>query len=118
MAISTILNFARDVNGYNTFGPQFTLNNQSIKLTTGGGEKTVTVPDESPSYLVIFGYQSGAPVWVANNATATLPGSSFAATASQCNPTARWVNAGDVLHFITDDTSAEVGISFYPLKQN
>ena len=110
----TQLNFARDINGFNTFGPSFADDNQQVALAANT-EKTVTAPTESSEYLAVFAYEPGAKVWVAPDATATVPGSSFAATPCQLNPAARYIESGTVLHFITDDTTAQVGVSFYAI---
>lgn len=125
MAVSTPFSMTRDVNGYNGFGVQFALDNYSANLaattdttlacpltTTLGGASSQT----ANKFLAIFSYQPGATVWVANNVTAGAPaGNTFAATASTLNPSARQVQAGDVLHFYTSDTNAVVGVAFYAL---
>jgi hypothetical protein len=59
-------------------------------------------------------------VWCALNTTATVPaGSSFAATSSdmvvQNKDYARWVKAGDVLHFVTAHDGTDVGVMFYAM---
>ena len=110
----TQLNLTRDVAGKNTFGLPFA----KIKYDTTlllGVEQTLTVPGPSIKYLAIFSYEPGSEVWVAKNATATVPGVSFAATDSELNPVAREVKANDVLHFITTNVDARVGVAFYAL---
>ena len=117
---------SRDVNGYNGFGLQFSDNKYSatVAQTT---DTTLTIPGDAPmgavnnvtinKYIAIFSYEPGSQVWVANNETAEIPvGASFAATTSELNPSARQVNAGDVLHFYTPDaTGAEVSVILYAL---
>lgn len=111
----TKFSLVRDINGYNGFGLQFTINKYSANLATST-DTTLTVPSYSSQYLAIFSFQNGSSVWVANNATAAVPvGATFAAVSSELNPTARLVNAGDVLHFITADASALVGVTLYAL---
>lgn len=110
----TQLNFARDINGFNTYGPSFADDNQQVKLAANA-EKTATAPTESEWYLAVFSYEPGTKVWVAPDATATVPGANFAATPCQLNPATRYVARGTVLHFITDDTNAQVGVSFYAI---
>jgi hypothetical protein len=111
----TKLALVRDINGFNTFGLAFSSQKKDTVLATTV-EQTVTVPATNvKGYLAIFSYEPGAKVWVALNATATLPGAAFADTDSELNPTAREVPASSVLHFITNDTTAEVGVSFYEL---
>lgn len=121
----TPFSMVRDINGYNGFGLQFALDKYSATIlqstdTTlavpltgafGSGQSTTVA-----RFLAIFSYQSGSTVWVANNAVAAIPvGATFAAVSSELLPTARYVKAGDVLHFITPDTSAQVGVVFYVL---
>lgn len=111
----TQFSMTRDVNGYNGFGLPFSINNDSATLAQNT-DTTLTVPSFSGHYIAIFAYEQGATVWVSLNATATTPaGNTFASTNSQMNPTARYVKAGDVLHFITGDTTAQVSVSFYAI---
>ncbi len=115
----------RDVNGYNGFGLAFALDKWSADLAQNT-DTTLAVPtsgmmgnvaNNNQKYIAIFSYEPGASVWVANNATANDPaGASFAATTSELNPAARMVLAGDTLHFLTNDTSAQVGVIFYSLN--
>jgi hypothetical protein len=105
----------RDINGFNTFGLPFSRDCKQSTLAAGV-EQTFTAPAACTSgYLAVFSYEPGAKVWVALNETATVPGGSFAATYSVENPMARNVPAGAVLHFITNDTSVEIGVEFYEL---
>lgn len=97
------------------FGLPFSKIKYDTILTTAGGEQTLTVPSSYDRFKAIFSYADAGEVWVASNATATVAGASFAATDSELNPRCREVNKGDVLHFITADTSIEIGVSFYPV---
>jgi len=109
---------SRDINGYNGFGLAFSLDKYSATITANT-DTTVAVPSYAPHYIAVFTYQSGSGVWVANNATAAKPvGATFAATTSELNPVARYVKGGDVLHFLTADTSALVGVVFYALPSS
>lgn len=108
----------RDINGYNGFGLPFSDTNYSATITTGTAT-SLTVPGNSVCtvFLAIFSFTPGGSVYVANNETAAIPaGGSFASTTSVLNPTARVCNAGDVLSFITADTSDDVQVSFYGLQ--
>lgn len=86
---------------------------------TANNEATLTVPGTAPRYKAVFSYASGADIWVAVNATATVAGAynaSFQPTDSELNPSCREVKAGDVIHAITADTSSIMGIALYALK--
>jgi len=115
----------RDINGYNGFGLPFSLQKYSATLAAST-DTSLTIPGGSSmgaitantynKFIAIFSYTPGAQVWVALNATAAVPaGSSFASTTSELNPSARQVEFGDVIHFISADTAAEVGVTFYAL---
>lgn len=127
--MATKFALTRDINGYNGFGIQFSDTNYSATLATGT-DTTLTVPSLSPpggtSYaananpvlIALFEYDSGTSVWVSLNAAASTPvGSSFAATSSQLNPSARQVKGGDVLHFKTAGTGVNVSVAFYWIGQ-
>jgi|SRR5580692_9168513 hypothetical protein len=113
--MSTLLDMNSDVRGYNAYAPAFSLDNQSTTLSANA-EQHFTVPSNFAKWIAVFSYQPGSNVWVANNDTAAVPSSSFAATTSQFNPAARYVQAADVLSFITADTSALVGVSLYAIS--
>ena len=111
--MSTIANFNRDVGGAVAYAPKFGTDNYSSELTVGL-EATVTVPDNYDNWIASFAYQPGTVVWVANNATATVPaGATLAATNSELNPSQKSVHKGDVIHMISPNMTAQVGIVFY-----
>lgn len=121
----TPFSMVRDINGYNGFGLPFSINKYSANLAQST-DTTLTIPSTNAQgtgtsnavarYIAIFSYEPGASVWVANNATAAVPvGATFAAVSSELLPTARYVMGGDVLHFITADTTALVGVTLYVL---
>lgn len=112
--MTTPFSLTRDINGYNGFGLAFSDTNNQVTLAASV-EQHFTIPSDAPYYLIIFGIEPGAAIWVANNATATLPSGSIAGTLSQLNPSARFVKGGDVISMITPDTTAEVGVSIYAL---
>jgi len=125
MAVSTPFAMSMDINGFNGFGIQFAVDNYSATLATTT-DTTLACPltstlggassQKANKFIAIFSYTPGASVWVANNATAAVPGgASFASTTSTLNPSARQVQAGDTLHFYTSDTGAAVGVTFYAL---
>ena len=115
--MSTILDFQNDVKGYNAYAPAFATDHFSATLTNGA-EETFTVPTGNFSiYVVSFSYQPGTNVWVARNTTTAIPaGATFASTNSELNPGARMVKAGDVIHCITDNATADVGVSIYAIS--
>lgn len=116
---------SRDINGYNGFGLDFTDAKYSTTLVAGI-EQTLTVPKspfgQYPNVLAIFSFAPGSSIWTALNSTAVVPGGSFASVSSELNPASRRIprrlnsdgsEADDVLHFITNDASDEVGVIFY-----
>ena len=78
-------------------------------------EVTYTVPGAVTETLqAIFEYNDNSNVIVALNSTASVPGAGLAVTTGRMEykPFKRVVNGGDVLHFITPDTTAFLGVSF------
>lgn len=111
--MTTKLNFGRDIQGYNAFAPQFSDYIVSATLAQSTDTST-TVPSDSNCYIAVFEPSAGATIYVAVNETAQVPaGASFSQTTSECNPAARQVYAGDVLHFITPDIGSSINVAFY-----
>src|SRR5882757_3214691 len=119
--MATSFAMTRDVNGFNGFGLPFSIDKYSADLVTLT-DTTLAVPGTAAmgaitsttynKFIAIFSYEPGSSVWVTVNATAAVPaGGTFASTTSELNPSARQVQAGDVLHFYTADTSAVVGVT-------
>lgn len=113
----TALLMVRDNAGLNTFGLTFSEYTRATTLATTV-EQTLTIPSANPQgYLAIFSYEPGAKVWVGSGSSAvTLPTGSFSDTNGELNPTARKIAAGGTLRFITNDTTAEVGVTLYELQ--
>lgn len=113
----SLLNFAKDVQGFNTFAPMFANVKYSATLASNG-HATVTVPSSFTNWVVVFSIQPGSDVWVANNGTAAAPaGATFASTTSELLPGSRSVKAGDVIDILNNGVaSADVGVSFYALS--
>jgi hypothetical protein len=106
-----ILLVGRDINGYPTWAYDLTTNNYNINLTANN-EETIEVPPNMTKALIR--YQDGTTVWVATGSTPiTLPTSSFEMTTGQLKPDLINVQSGMTLRFVTEDTQAIVGISFY-----
>jgi uncharacterized protein YqjF (DUF2071 family) len=122
----TPFSLTRDINGFNGFGLSFSDTKYSATIAQST-DTTLTIGAASVDgmvssfatnrYLVIFNFEPGSQVWVANGATAAVPaGATFASTTSELNPAARVVQAGDVLHFITPDSGgAAVSVVIYAL---
>ena len=90
--MSTDLNFALDVQGYNSYAPPISTNMFSATLAAGGNA-SITLPTNKPTWIVAFSYQPGSDIWVRFNGTAGAPaGATFAATTSELNPGARIVS--------------------------
>lgn len=102
---STKLLMTRDSAGENSFAIQFALDGYSMVLAAGVAQ-SVTVPDEYPNWIAIFGYTPGATVWVDGRTTAVAPTGAASATTAKLNPSARQVKAGQTISFITSDSSS------------
>ncbi len=90
--MSTDLNFALDVQGFNSYAPPVSTNMFSATLAAAGSA-TITLPTNKPYWIVAFSYQPGSDIWVRFNGTAAAPaGATFAATTSELNPGARIVS--------------------------
>lgn len=114
--MATFFSMVRDINGYNGFGlqPPDYVYNATLAQSTA---TALTVPAAYGKWLAIFSYEPGGACWVADNHTAAVPaGATFAATTSVLLPVSWQVNGGDVLSFITPDTSCAVGVAFYALS--
>jgi hypothetical protein len=115
MAKFTPFIMTRDINGYNGFGLPFSVDQFSAALEAET-EDTLTVPSACQKYLAVFSFDPGTAVWVSLNGTAEIPTGTFDQTTSEQNPTARIVSAGDILSFITTETTANVGVIFYGIQ--
>lgn len=114
---SPLLNFGRDAQGYNAYAPEFAPVHFSATLASAT-PASFTVTGDYKTYIVSFSYQPGTSNWVALNTTATIPvGGTFASTASELNPGARWVSQGDVISLVTHNTTADVGVSIYGVER-
>lgn len=108
MAQPTQFIITRDINATPDYGLGFTTFNYNTTLATDV-EQMITLPaNPSAQYTywkINFYFSPGSNVYVALNATATVPGASFAQSDSEPNPGVRYARPGDVLHFITPDAS-------------
>ena len=82
-------------------------------------EETFTVPgNPEHQYQAYFEYASNSNVFVCKNATPVIPLVGTVGTQQYCEfkPKKRYVRGGDVLHFITPDTNAYIGVSLRQLQ--
>lgn len=87
--MTTKANFARDVQGFNTFAPAPSTNMYSATLSAGGNS-TITLPTNVAYWIVSFSYQPGSDIWVRYNGNAAAPaGATFASTTSELLPGSR-----------------------------
>ena len=88
-------------------------------------DETYTVPGTTKDkFSVRFTYTEGSNVFVGLNAEATIPDSgspvgtqAYCEFRPGCDGSQRYVKGTDVLHFITPDTTAYVGIRLMKLNQ-
>ena len=101
---------------YNNYDDTMNFSDVTPRMTlTAGVELTVTVPGTAlNNYSALFSYASNSNVFVGYNATAAVPANDTVVTVGRVEfkPERRFVVGGDVLHFITPDATAYVGVSF------
>jgi hypothetical protein len=81
-------------------------------------EETFTVPGSATiQYQAYFEYASDSNVFIRLNGTPAIPASGTVGTEqyNEFKPIKRYVKGGDVLHFITPDTNAYIGVSLRQL---
>jgi hypothetical protein len=96
----------------------FSDTNAQVSLLVGA-EQTFTIPGlATQSFIVEFSYIETSNVWVRKNGTATVPAAGTTGTQQygDFRPRKRLVNGADVLHIITPDASASVGIAIYAIN--
>lgn len=84
-----------------------------------GVEQTVTVPGTpTQQFQAYFEYNQSSNVFIRLNATPTVPAGGTVGTQpyNEFRPKKRYVRGGDVIHFITPDTSAYIGVSLRQLQ--
>lgn len=83
-------------------------------------EETWTVPGpETSEYQAYFEYNSISNVFICKNAAPTIPSAGTVGEQqyNEFRPKKRYVKGGDVLHFITPDASAYIGVSLRQLQR-
>lgn len=113
----TILNFGRDVQGYNAYAPAPSDLKYSATLTNGSAT-SITVPSNFINWIVVFSYQPGSDIWVDfSGETAAVPaGATLSSTTSELLPATRLVNNGTNISVITANTTADIGIMLYAIS--
>jgi hypothetical protein len=117
--MSTLLAFARDVQGLNTHGMQFPTNIFTATLAASTAE-SVTVPLDAPAYLMYVRMQPTGWCWVSRKTTAAVPaGGTFAASSSDLAVGTiefrRTVYPKDVISFITPNTTCDIVVEFFAI---
>jgi hypothetical protein len=114
--MSTALHFARDTQGYSADAPQFPTDIYTATLAASGAS-SITVPSNFSTWVMYVRVQPNGWVWVRNGGTAAIPaGATFAASSSElvCGTIEyrRAVKAGDVISFITANTTCDIEVAF------
>jgi predicted amidohydrolase len=89
-----------------------------VNITTAS-QQTFTVPGlVTAQYQAYFEYTENSNVFVCLNGVPTVPTAGSVGTQqyNEFRPKKRYVKGGDVIHFITPDTSAYVGVSLRQLQ--
>jgi len=114
--MSTELYFARDLQGYCADAPQFPTDIYTATLAASTAS-SVTVPSNLSTWVMYVRVQPNGWVWVSKSGTAAVPaGGTFAASGSEliCGTIEykRMVKAGDVISFITANTTCDIEVDF------
>lgn len=86
---------------------------------TVSSEQTYTIPGvDTDKYQAYFEYASNSNVFVCKNSTPVIPAGGSVGTQAynEFKPKKRYVQGGDVLHFITPDSIAYIGVSLRKLQ--
>jgi hypothetical protein len=78
-----------------------------------------TVPGvDTDQYQAYFEYASNSNVFVCKNSVPVIPAGGSVGTQpyNEFKPVKRYVRGGDVLHFITPDTTTYIGVSLRKLQ--
>jgi hypothetical protein len=86
---------------------------------TVNAEQTANIPgDDTMQYQAYFEYASNSNVFICKNATPVIPagGSVGSQPYNEFKPKKRYVRGGDVLHFITSDATAYIGVTLRQIQ--
>ena len=114
--MSTQLLFGRDIQGYTADAPQFPTDIYTATLAATVGD-SITVPSNFQTWIMYVRIEPTGTCWVSRNGTAAVPvGGTFAAAVSELIVGTieyrRTVYAGDVIDFITADTTCDIEVAF------
>jgi hypothetical protein len=118
--MSTLLNFGRDVQGMNAYAPQFPKDVFTATLAAGTGS-SITVPVSAPTWIMYVRVEPAGWVWCSRNGTAAVPAAgTFGAAVSELIAGTieykRTVYAGDVIHFITANTTCDIEVALFQVS--
>lgn len=120
--MSTQLQFARDVQGYaGEDGPQFPVDIFSVTLAQSTA-KSFTVPSNNAVWVMYVRIEPAGWCWCSRTGTAAVPSGSgsFATSISELIVGTieykRTVYAGDVISFLTPNTTCDIGVSLYQVS--
>lgn len=92
----------------------------AVQVNCGSNvEQTFTVPGtQTMQYQAYFEYNDVSNVFIRLNATPAIPSSGSVGTQqyNEFRPKKRYVRGGDVIHFITPDATAYIGVSLRQLQ--
>ena len=86
---------------------------------TVNAAQTVTIPGtDTMQYQAYFEYASNANVFVGKNAVPVVPAGGSVGTQpyNEFKPIKRYVRGGDVLHLITPDATAYIGVTLRQIQ--
>jgi hypothetical protein len=116
MANPALLEFGRDVQGYNTYAPQPSTVKWAATLVAGTAS-AILVPTTYKVWIVSFRFYPN-DVWVdVSGAAAIVPiGDTLVPTTSELNPASLTLNGGTNISVITAQTTADISIVMWPVS--
>jgi len=112
---TTKLNIIKDINGTVAYLlPQS--NALFTAALTANVAQSVTAPTDAIAYGMVVGVSNGIDIYISVNGTATIPTGVFAPSNTAQNIAQRYVNAGDVISFLTPSSGATISVEFYAIQ--